>query len=93
MPAIRWIWCARCQRCYLRSEIRQGQGSKSGRKAAQGRLCPYIPCPGRVAIDGFLWADARFIAPGVVYPEVPIAGHVYPIPEEQLYQLVDALSV
>ena len=50
-------------------------------------------CDGRTALDGFDWEDARFIAPGVVYPEVPTAGAVYPIPEEYLCQLVEPRSV
>lgn len=79
----RWMWCARCQRCYRRADVQRG--SRSSRNE-----CPY-QCGGSVLIDGFNWEDARFLAPGVVHPEIPASGQAYVIPEEYLWPLVEPM--
>jgi hypothetical protein len=76
----RWMWCARCQRCYTRAEVQHG--SRGTRNE-----CPY-QCGGSVLIDGFQWEEVRFLAPGVIYPKEPERGREYPVPEEYLDYLV-----
>lgn len=75
-----WMWCARCQRCYMRSEVHR-------RARGGGGNCP-AGCRGTVIIDGFRWDDVRALAPGVLYPRNPEAGVVYPVPEDCLHDLV-----
>lgn len=65
--AEKWMWCKRCQRCYLDGEFRIMKGIN---------LCPYNNCLGLIEIDGWPWSRILKIAPD--YPEIPERNIIYP---------------
>lgn len=54
-----WIWCPRCERCYLIEESRKVNGQ---------RLCSYPDCGNRVS-NAWAWEMLRRLIPN--YPVTP----------------------